>query len=225
MQASYPSLAFDLYGTLIDHFGIEAEVSKATTPEDAPAIVGLWRQKQLEYSFRRGLMLDYTDFGRVTADALSFALDTFGYASEQAIETLMEAYGRLPLFEGAAGLLQDLRGRGASLWICSNGSRPAIEGLLRRHRLEPYFDGVISAGDIKMFKPHPGLYALAQRQMGLDRTNWMVSSNAFDVIGAASAGMRSIWIERPGNRMDSWGPKPTITCPGLASLPELLAPW
>lgn len=55
------TLAFDVYGTLIDTNGI-ADLVKAFVADKASRFVDTWRNKQLEYSFRRALMNNYVDF-------------------------------------------------------------------------------------------------------------------------------------------------------------------
>src|SRR6202034_1445206 len=68
-------LGFDVYGTLVDPFGMERQL-ESLFGDRGNAICALWRQKQLEYSFRRGLMRCYEDFDACTERALSFAVKT-----------------------------------------------------------------------------------------------------------------------------------------------------
>ena len=49
------TLAFDVYGTLIDTHGVVSELNNLVQ-DKAEAFSHKWREKQLEYSFRRGLM-------------------------------------------------------------------------------------------------------------------------------------------------------------------------
>ena len=49
------TLAFDVYGTLIDTHGVTVELEKHVG-SSADGFSRMWREKQLEYSFRRGLM-------------------------------------------------------------------------------------------------------------------------------------------------------------------------
>ena len=55
------TLGFDVYGTLIDTAGV-TEALKQYAGENAAAFSSLWRDKQLEYSFRRALMQNYVPF-------------------------------------------------------------------------------------------------------------------------------------------------------------------
>ena len=65
-------LGFDVYGTLVDPFGMERQL-ESLFGDRGSGICALWRQKQLEYSFRRGIMRCYEDFDACTERALSFA--------------------------------------------------------------------------------------------------------------------------------------------------------
>jgi 2-haloacid dehalogenase len=69
-------LAFDVYGTLVDPFRMERQL-ESLYGDCGSAICALWRQEQLEYSFRRGLMRCYEDFDACTERALTFAAKTF----------------------------------------------------------------------------------------------------------------------------------------------------
>ena len=64
------TLAFDVYGTLVDPSGMAKYLTDDLGPK-AAGFVNFWREKQLEYSFRRGLMRIYADFSICTSDALN----------------------------------------------------------------------------------------------------------------------------------------------------------
>jgi FMN phosphatase YigB (HAD superfamily) len=60
------------------------------------------------------------------------------------------------------------------------------------------------------FKPSPVVYAYLTRRVATDaRSIWLISSNGWDVIGAQSAGLRAIWVQRnPDQILDPWGYEP-----------------
>lgn len=66
------TLAFDIYGTLIDTHGVVGALEK-TVGNAAVEFSRTWRDKQLEYTFRRGLMQSYEDFDVCTSQALDYA--------------------------------------------------------------------------------------------------------------------------------------------------------
>src|SRR3977135_1729017 len=88
---------FDAYGTLFHlHWVVEAG---ARVTADPMALSLAWRQKQLEYTWLRGLMGRYEDFWSVTEDALRWAIARLGLrAGEPDVRRLMDAYLTLACF-------------------------------------------------------------------------------------------------------------------------------
>ena len=65
------TLAFDVYGTLIDTDGVVSRL-REWIGSQADVFSQTWRSKQLEYSFRRGLMRRYENFAVCTRQALDY---------------------------------------------------------------------------------------------------------------------------------------------------------
>ena len=58
-----------------------------------------------------------------------------------------------------------------------------VDTLLEAAGISELFEGVVSADDIKTFKPNPGVYSHFLRQAHSTGANtWLISSNPFDVI-------------------------------------------
>ena len=57
------TLAFDVYGTLIDTAGIAIELEKLIGKQ-ATIFAERWRDKQLEYSFRKVLIISHQAFAK-----------------------------------------------------------------------------------------------------------------------------------------------------------------
>ena len=58
-------------------------------------------------------------------------------------------------------------------------------------------DTIISVEDVKIFKVSPRVYNLGPERLGVGRSALgFVSSNAWDIAGAASAGLTTFWIQR-----------------------------
>lgn len=105
-------LGFDVYGTLVDPFGMERQL-EALFGDRGSAICALWRQKQLEYSFRRGLMRCYENFDTCTEQALSFAAKTYKVElPEAARRQLLTDYLSLPAFPDVPACAEDPEGVG-----------------------------------------------------------------------------------------------------------------
>lgn len=215
------TLGFDVYGTLIDTHGVVVLLQK-TIGDRAPEFSRIWRDKQLEYSFRRGLMQNYENFARCTSDALDYTSSYFrAPLTEKDKQDLLDAYKILPAFDDVKEGLDTAKELGFRLFAFSNGSADAVEALLKHAGIRDYFIGVVSVDEMKSFKPNPGVYSHFLRRAGaLGADAWLISSNPFDVIGALSAGMRAAWIKRsPEALFDPWGIKPTLTVNSLLDLP------
>ena len=65
------TLAFDVYGTLIDTHGV-VTLLEELVGDKAKEFSRTWRDKQLEYSFRKGLMQNYETFAVCTSQALDY---------------------------------------------------------------------------------------------------------------------------------------------------------
>ena len=216
------TLAFDVYGTLIDTHGVVAKLEEIVG-DRATDFSSTWRDKQLEYSFRRGLMQNYENFAVCTRDALEYTCDRYGLEiGQEDKQALLHIYRELPAFDDVEGALADLAARDCRLFAFSNGSAEAVETLLSAASIRDRFLGVVSCDDIRSFKPNPAVYAhfLRQAQATGDEA-WLISGNPFDVIGAISAGMRGAWVRRTKDAIfDPWGIEPTITVTSLAELAD-----
>jgi len=216
------TLAFDVYGTLIDTDGVVSALQKLIGGK-AKQFSHSWREKQLEYSFRRGLMKNYENFSVCTSDALNYTCAFYKInLTKGQKNALLESYRTLPPFKDVEDSLVELKENNYRLYAFSNGSADAVETLLVAAGIRKYFLGVVSADDIKSFKPNPAVYHhLLQESEACGNDSWLISSNSFDVIGAISAGMCAAWVRRSNNAIfDPWGIEPTIIVNTLGELYE-----
>ncbi len=211
------TLAFDIYGTLIDTAGISTAL-KVHVADQAPQFASLWREKQLEYTFRRGLMRDYQDFWVCTRQALDYVclfLEAEIPVSEK--DALMNQYRTLPAFSDVRDGLAKLSNEKFRLFAFSNGTAELVKGLLEHADIDNCFTDIVSADEISSFKPDPAVYRhFLKRANTLPTKGWLISCNPFDVIGAHAAGMQTAWVKRLSKKtFDPWGIEPTITVSSL----------
>lgn len=214
------TLAFDVYGTLIDTHGVIVLLEKYVG-DKAPAFSAAWRDKQLEYSFRRGLMQNYENFAHCTRSALDYTSAYYKTAlGRNDKEALLDAYKVLPAFDDVKEGLARAQDSGFRMFAFSNGSADAVEMLLKNAGIRDYFVGVVSVDEMKSYKPNPAVYSHFLRRAGaVGAEAWLISSNPFDVIGAVSSGMRAAWVKRsPDAVFDPWGIEPTVTVHSLLNL-------
>jgi len=216
------ALAFDIYGTLIDPHGVVDELSKHVG-DRAQEFSNIWRDKQLEYTWRRALMQRYQNFPVCTRQALDYT-DTLLHTGldESAKAALMQVYRVLPAYDDVPASLQALADAGFRLFGFSNGVEEAIIGLLEHAGIDQYFEGVVSVDALQTFKPDPQVYHHFIEVADTAPENcWLVSSNGFDVIGAVSAGMKAAWLRRSQSVVfDPWGVEPTLVMHSLDELQQ-----
>jgi 2-haloacid dehalogenase len=217
-----PDLALDVYGTIVDTSGVRKHLEPLIGGA-AEAFVNLWRQKQLEYSFRRALMGKYEPFSTCTRQALTYCSRMFQVQLEsEAQDKLLKEYTRLPAYPDARAGLEKLKTKCRRLVAFSNGEEAVVTELLATQGLSELLDSVISVDDIRSFKPDPAVYQHLATRLGRQPHDiWMVSSNPFDVIGAKHVGLRAAWIKRQASVVfDPWGIEPDLIADSLPDLAE-----
>ncbi len=157
---------FDAYGTLFD-FASAAARCQDVPDQKLSALTKLWRQKQLQYTWLRSLEDSYADFWQLTGDALNYALDSLDIASPELHAKLMDLYLTPAPFPEVASVLTQLRHAGFKTAVLSNGSVTMLNSAVRAAGLSNLFDAVLSADAVKVFKPHPRVYAYGLEKLGL----------------------------------------------------------
>ncbi|QWG20212.1 haloacid dehalogenase type II [Bradyrhizobium sediminis] len=189
------AVVFDAYGTLYDIQSVAAITDEAF-PGYGEMITQVWRIKQLEYTWLRSLMRRYEDFSVITRESLVYTLRTLGLKHDDRVfERIMDKYVHLELYPDVRRTLADLKDY--KLAILSNGSTDMLTTLVRNTGLESVLDATISIDSKRIFKPSPEVYALVEARLGVASAEILfVSSNPWDAIGAKSAGLNTVWIER-----------------------------
>ena len=219
-------VVFDAYGTLFDVAG--AARAAAALPGGAALTAiwtGLaegWRRKQLEYSWLRAIGGAHTGFDAVTADALDWALEAQGLADPALRALLLSLYDRLPAYPEVPAVLTALRQSGLGTAILSNGTPAMLHAATASAGIAAMFDAVISVEEAGVFKPDPAVYALTGPRLGVTPPEVLfVSSNGWDVAGAAAFGFVTVWVNRAGAPVDRLPGRPAHVLHDLTALPDL----
>ncbi len=218
------SLAFDVYGTLIDPHGIITALKPLVGSEKASAFSQTWRNKQLEYSFRRGLMRVYEEFPVCTRQALDYSCLAHDCdIDESDKEQLMNLYKMLPAFADVEAGLLALTEMDVRLFAFSNGVERDIRSLLSNAGLIDLFEGIVSVDEVQSFKPDPEVYIhYLKKTRSEAASTWLISSNPFDVLGAVACGWQSVWLQRDANIIfDPWNIEPSTIIKSFEELPKI----
>jgi 2-haloacid dehalogenase len=213
---------FDAYGTLFDVNGAARAAQDSLGAKWQP-LAELWRSKQLQYTWLRGLGGRHADFWQVTGDALDFALSTLHVEDLTLRGRLMNLYLALDAYPEVPVTLKRLRAAGMKLAILSNGTPAMLAAAANNARIADLLDATLSVEEVGVYKPHPSVYQLACMRFNVvpDRICFL-SSNGWDAYSAKAFGFRVLWCNRFGQAPEQIPETPDGQITTLAELPEIV---
>jgi len=82
--------------------------------------------------------------------------------------------------------------------------------------LSDFFDHILSVDEVKRYKPAREPYAMAAERLGIQTGDFMmIAAHAWDISGAANAGCKTAFVERPGKVQNPVGAKADIHGKGV----------
>ena len=202
MKSTIKAFAFDLFGTLVD----TASISKVfpgigVKLNDPKLFAEIWHSKQIQYALIMNAMGGkFEPFSQLSLRALRFTAKIYHLQLDvEQINKVNEAKLNLDPFPDSKKGLEKLMAKdeGIIIAILSNGEAAKTEKLLSNVGLRQYFDYIISAEDVKKYKPYPEPYSLASKKLRIPISDiCLVSSNLWDIAGGQGAGMKTCWINR-----------------------------
>jgi putative hydrolase of the HAD superfamily len=126
-----------------------------------------------------------------------------------------------------AEVLESLKSRGMRLAIITNAPWDTPARLLRsdleQWGFADYFEAFICSGNVPWRKPNPKFMFAAADALGVLKEECLVVGDTFDkdIVGAANAGMMSVWINRDGAGAPVEGLQPTWIVTSLSQFWEL----
>lgn len=181
---------FDCDGTLVD-----GQANICESMEAAFAHAGLALPDRHE--IRRIVGLSLPQAVRLLAPEIADDLRT------EVVDTYRQHYraareeGRLeePLYDGIAGLLEELRDLGWALGVATGKSDRGLRACLASHNILDWFV-TLQTADRHPSKPHPAMLEAALFEAGLAPADAvMVGDTSFDITMARAAGVRAIGVD------------------------------
>jgi 2-haloacid dehalogenase len=197
------ALTFDVFGTTVDwRSGVAAEARRlgmlSGVHADWARLADAWRALYVPSMdrVRRG-ELPWTNFDRLHRLSLDQVLRDLGVEGFDlaAREELTLAWVRLPPWPDSIPGLERLSRRFVVATL-SNGNRSQQAALIDFTRLP--FQRLLSAEDVRHYKPDPEVYLGAASALGLEpHQMMMVAAHKSDLRAAQRVGMRAAFVERP----------------------------
>jgi 2-haloacid dehalogenase len=214
-------VTFDVYGTLIDSdtgiyeaFSKEAERDGYTISRDE--LITLFKETQKEIT--GGSYELYAEVLRRTAVQISKQL---GWPLEPSRSGFLpESVKRWPAFKESNTQLDRFRKK-FDLGLIANVDDKLL-GETRRH-FKADFDLVVTAQQVRSYKPDPAHFKEAERRIG-GKKGWVhvTSDYYYDVEPCLKAKIPVIWVNRNKEQLDSSQKKPTAEVKNLLEAAKLL---
>lgn len=219
---------FDAYGTLFDVNAAAREV--ANSPERQgfalvwQQVAQDWRLKTLQYTWLRTITGEYRDFWQITEDALDWALEASDQRDPELRRLLLGLFWSLKSYEDVFDVLENLQSKGIRSAILSNGTREMLTSAVENAGIGALLEHVLSIEALARFKPSRAVYDLVGEAMGVAPDEVLfVSSNGWDVAGAASYGFGTLWVNRAGEPLDRLTGQPDRVARDLTAVSEIVS--
>jgi 2-haloacid dehalogenase len=207
------ALTFDCYGTLIDW---EAGLSAAFEPVLAGHHVEADGDDVLERYARHEAAAEagpYLTYREVLATGLRGVADELGFSpTSSEVAAFSGSVVDWPAFPDSAAALERLHRR-FRLGVITNCDDDLFAASARRLGID--FDWIITAQQARSYKPNEANFQLAFERLGLplERIVHAAQSLFHDHVPAKRLGLRSVWINRRGDRAGSGATPPAEASP------------
>jgi 2-haloacid dehalogenase/putative hydrolase of the HAD superfamily len=214
-------VTFDVYGTLIDSdtgiyeaFSKEAEKDGYTIARDE--LIALFKETQKE--IKSGSYELYAEVLRRTAVQISKQL---GWPLEPSRSGFLpDSVKRWPAFKETNTQLERFKKK-FEIGLIANVDDKLL-GETRRW-LKPDFDLVVTAQQVRSYKPDPAHFKECERRIG-SKKGWVhvASDYYYDVEPCIKAKIPVVWVNRNKEQLDSTQKKPTAEVKTLLEAAKLL---
>ena len=223
------ALTFDCYGTLIDwETGLRRALrtalgaNAARVPDEALLNQFAAHEARLETDARGEAFVAYREvlWGVLAAMAATFN------ARVRDPDALGASIRDWPAFPDTSAALRRLKTR-FRLCVVSNIDDDLFE--MSRPKLGVELDGVVTAQQVRSYKPGKAHFKEALGRLGLpaSRVVHVAQSLHHDIAPASEMGLRTVWVNRQAGRPGATPPSratPDLEVPDMAALAEIAVP-
>lgn len=213
------TVAFDVIGTL---FTLDRPRERLVSLGAPPHALDLWFAQALRDAFALSHAGDYRPLKDVLEACLSRLLRALGIDPPSGrLQEVVATFGELDPRPDAAQACETLARSGWRIIALTNGAEEGTRRLLEHGGLLGYFQELLSCDRIRKTKPHPEVYAMA-KAAAEDQEPWLLAAHAWDVAGAALAGLKTAWVSSVETSFLSIYPEPDVIAPDLATATRLM---
>ncbi len=188
-------VAFDVVETLFSLDPVQELFKAVGLPDTA---MRAWFAAFLRDAMALEISGVYKSFKEVATATLetAFARDGVKPAVDR-VQQVMSAFGELPAHADVRPAFQALRAARVRIVTLTNGSTEATTKLLKAAGLDGFVEKAISIDEVKHWKPAREVYLHASKVTGTRPEELaLVAAHAWDIQGAARAGLTTGWVGR-----------------------------
>jgi 2-haloacid dehalogenase len=213
---------FDCYGTLVDwNAGIRGQLERLLGDQDGERLLERYHEVEPRVQAERP-DARYRDVMASVVEEL--AAESGVELPDEERDALGRSLPEWPVFPEVPGALAEARERGWSLAVLTNSDRDLIEASLEAIGVQ--FDGAVVASEIGSYKPAHRHWRRFYATTGADpeRHVHVAQSHFHDIVPAHELGIRSVWINRLGERREPAPAREMRDLNGLADALDSLVP-
>ena len=210
-MATRGTVVIDIIGTC---FSLEKPRQKLIELGATPYTLQLWFAQTLRDAFAYSHAGRYLPLKEVLEAELPRTLKVLGIeANAEQRSQIVKSFSELDLQPEALYAFKTLTAAGFQLIALTNGSAESTQKLLENAGAIQHFERILSCDAVQKTKPHPEVYEMAKQNVAGDI--WMVAAHAWDIAGAATAGLKTAFITQEEKEYLSVYPQPEIIADSL----------
>jgi 2-haloacid dehalogenase len=173
------NVVFDSMGTLFELTPLHDRLGTAATEA--------WFERILHSGIALTTVGEFVPFAELARTTLATTCAMLSLDVDQ--DDVLSQLRQLPPADDARTALEQCE----RAFVLTNGGRDAGQRLLERAGLDGLVERVFGIDEVRAYKPDPRPYRLLLDAVG-DAT--LVATHAWDCVGAVSAGLRAVWVNR-----------------------------
>lgn len=177
-------VVFDALDTLFDPAPLRERLGAA--------VFEAWFERTLHSAATLTMLGEFAPFGQLARATLATTAAVLGVDVDA--EAAVGELRRLPPAPDAREALERIHQESGRAFVLTNSGREAGEELVEQAGFGDLVERVFGVDEVKAYKPGPRPYRLVLDTVGEDVL--LVATHAWDVAGAAAAGMRAVWVDR-----------------------------
>jgi 2-haloacid dehalogenase len=215
------AVLFDVNETLLDTRSLEPYFSRLFGDV---SVRERWFQ-QLENLWLTAIAINqYYDFDKLVEAALLMVTGSTNIIPSVPDRTgLSKSLEKMSPHTDVLSSLGKLTETGLRLAVLTNGTRKSLDSQIHHARLDGYFELLLSADEVRQYKPAPEPYDLACRRLTMNPGSvLLVTCHAWDIAGGHAAGLKTAFIRRERKALNPLSPRPDFEFNDLHSLSKFM---